>query len=46
MMGGMGINSVEALKGNRLMLRGIDLNEKSLRYSAYSTQVSDKGEVK
>lgn len=30
MMGGMGINSVEALKGNRLMLRGIDLNEKEL----------------
>lgn len=28
MMGGMGINSVEALKGNRLMLRGIGLNEK------------------
>lgn len=30
MMGGMGINSVEALKGNRLMLRGIGLNEKEL----------------
>lgn len=30
MMGGMGINSVEALKGNRLMLRGIRLNEKEL----------------
>lgn len=30
MMGGMGINSVEALKGNRLMLRGVDLNEKEL----------------
>lgn len=29
-MGGMGINSVEALKGNRLMLRGIGLNEKEL----------------
>lgn len=30
MMGGIGINSVEALKGNRLMLRGIGLNEKEL----------------
>lgn len=30
MMGGMGISSVEALKGNRLMLRGIGLNEKEL----------------
>ncbi|MDD6995783.1 MAG: glutamate synthase-related protein [Candidatus Borkfalkiaceae bacterium] len=30
MMGGMGINSVEALKGNRLMLRGVGLNEKEL----------------
>lgn len=30
MMGGMGINSIEALRGNRLMLRGIDLNEKEL----------------
>ena len=30
MMGGMGINSVEALKGNRLMLRGLGLNEKEL----------------
>lgn len=30
MMGGMGINSVEALRGNRLMLRGIGLNEKEL----------------
>ena len=29
-MGGMGINSIEALRGNRLMLRGIDLNEKEL----------------
>ena len=25
MMGGMGINSIEALKGNRLMLRGVGL---------------------
>lgn len=30
MMGGMGINSLEALRGNRLMLRGIGLNEKEL----------------
>ena len=30
LMGGMGINSIEALKGNRLMLRGIGLNEKEL----------------
>ena len=30
MMGGMGINSVEALKGNRLMLRGVGLNQKEL----------------
>ena len=29
-MGGMGINSIEALRGNRLMLRGIDLTEKEL----------------
>ena len=29
-MGSMGINSIEALKGNRLMLRGIGLNEKEL----------------
>lgn len=30
MMGGMGINSIESLKGNRLMLRGIGLNEREL----------------
>lgn len=30
MMGGMGINSIESLKGNRLMLRGVGLNEKEL----------------
>ena len=30
MMGGMGINSIEALIGNRAMLRGIGLNEKEL----------------
>ena len=29
-MGGMGINSIEALKGNRLMLRGLGLNEVEL----------------
>ncbi len=29
-MGGMGINSVEALKGNRLMLRGVGMTEKEL----------------
>ena len=29
-MGGMGINSIVALRGNRLMLRGIGLNEKEL----------------
>ena len=28
MMGGMGINSIEALRGNRLMRRGVGLNEK------------------
>lgn len=31
MMGGMGINSIESLRGNRLMLRGIGLNEKELQ---------------
>ncbi len=31
LMGGMGINSIEALKGNRLMLRGVGLNETELR---------------
>lgn len=30
MMGGMGINSIESLKGNRLMLRGVGLNQKEL----------------
>ena len=29
-MGGMGINSIEALRGNRSMLRGVGLNEKEL----------------
>ncbi|MBR1919647.1 MAG: alpha-hydroxy-acid oxidizing protein, partial [Spirochaetales bacterium] len=30
LMGGMGINSIEALKGNRLMLRGVNMTEKEL----------------
>jgi len=30
LMGGMGINSIEALCGNRLMLRGVGLTEKEL----------------
>lgn len=30
LLGGMGINSIEALRGNRLMLRGIGLTEKEL----------------
>ena len=30
LIGGMGINSIEALRGNRLMLRGIGLTEKEL----------------
>lgn len=30
MMGGMGINSIEALRGNRLMLRGIGLSKTEL----------------
>ena len=33
LMGGMGINSIEALRGNRLMLRGVDLTEKELERS-------------
>ena len=31
MMGGMGINSVEALRGNRLMLRGVGLTDTELK---------------
>ena len=31
MMGGMGINSIEALKGNRLMLRGVGLTDRELK---------------
>lgn len=30
-LGAMGINSIEALRGNRLMLRGVGLNETELR---------------
>ena len=30
MMGGMGINSIESLRGNRLMLRGVGLNDREL----------------
>ena len=30
LMGGMGINSIEALKGNRMMLKGVGLSEKEL----------------
>ena len=29
-MGGMGINAIESLRGNRLMLRGVGLNKKEL----------------
>ncbi|MFW6110423.1 MAG: glutamate synthase-related protein [Thermoproteota archaeon] len=31
MMGGMGINAIESLRGNRLHLRGVGLNEAELR---------------
>ena len=31
MMGGMGINSIEALRGNRLALRGVGLNDRELK---------------
>ena len=30
LMGGMGINSIESLKGNRLMLRGVGLTDREL----------------
>ncbi len=30
MMGGMGINAIDSLRGNRLMLRGIELNQKEI----------------
>ena len=42
MMGGMGINSIEALRGNRLMLRGVGLTQKSLISSASCTRASNK----
>ena len=29
-MGGMGINSIEAMRGNRLMLRGVNLTDREL----------------
>ena len=31
LMGGMGINSIEALRGNRLMLRGLGLTDRELK---------------
>ena len=31
MLGGMGINSVDSLRGNRLMLRGIGLSDRELQ---------------
>lgn len=31
MMGGMGLNSIEALRGNRLILRSVGLNETELK---------------
>ena len=30
-MGGMGINSIEALRGNRMMLRGLGLTDRELQ---------------
>jgi hypothetical protein len=30
MMGGMGINSIDSLRGNRLALRGVGLSDKEL----------------
>lgn len=36
MMGGMGINSVEALRGNRLMLRGVGLTDRELKILGFS----------
>lgn len=40
MMGGMGINSIEALRGNRVMLRGIHLNEKNWKFWELPTPVN------
>lgn len=31
MLGGMGINAIESLRGNRLMLRGMGLNSEELK---------------
>lgn len=31
MMGGMGINAIDSLRGNRLMLRGVGLNDQELK---------------
>jgi hypothetical protein len=31
MLGGMGLNAIESLRGNREKLRGIDLNEEELK---------------
>ena len=31
MLGGMGINALESLRGNRLMLRGIGLSDRELK---------------
>lgn len=30
MLGGMGLNSIDSLRGNRLMLRGIGLSDREL----------------
>jgi hypothetical protein len=45
MMGGMGINSIEALRGNRLMLRGVGLNEKELQILGIKHAGGEKGAV-
>jgi glutamate synthase domain-containing protein 2 len=34
MLGGMGINAIESLRGNRLALRGLDLSERELKIFA------------
>jgi hypothetical protein len=31
MMGGMGINAIESVRGNRLVLRGVGMTEKELK---------------
>lgn len=40
-MGSMGINSIEALRGNRLMLRGIGLTDGRSRCWAWPTPVNE-----